>query len=90
MTQFLNPTLYRRASNANIAITRNNVDSLLDAGMIEVRMSRDLSDGSPRYWRIRRNGKTQTWKRDANRVRIPYKYGMYGYGVITETDFVEG
>ena len=32
--------------------------------------------------RVRRNGKTQTWKRKPNEFRIPVKYGLYGYGNI--------
>ena len=31
-----------------------------------------------------RNGKTQTWKRDASRFRVPVKYGLYTYGEITQ------
>lgn len=30
----------------------------------------------------RRNGKTQRWKRDTGKFRIPVKYGMYRYGTI--------
>jgi hypothetical protein len=33
---------------------------------------------------LRRNGKTQTWKRSPERFRIPVKYGLYEYGNITE------
>lgn len=33
--------------------------------------------------RVRRNGKTQTWKRDTTRFRVPIKHGMYDYGEIT-------
>lgn len=62
-------------------ITRHNIDQLLDAGHIEVAMK------NGNWWKIRRNGKTQTWKRDAARVRIPFKAGMYACGGITETDF---
>lgn len=65
------------------AITRENVNALLDAGAIETLMT------NGRWWRIRRNGRTQTWKRDANRVRIPFKVGLYEYGAITETDFID-
>ena len=65
-------------------ITRKNVDSLLDKGEIECAMR------NGNWWRIRRNGATKTWKRDANRVYIPYKMGLYGYGAITETDFENG
>lgn len=39
------------------------------------------SDGS--CARFRRNGATQTWKRDPERVRIPVKRGLYEYGQIT-------
>jgi hypothetical protein len=35
----------------------------------------------PLVWR--RNGKTQTWKRDPERFRIPVKHGMYDYGDLT-------
>jgi len=36
--------------------------------------------------RYRRNGKTQTWKRNEKRFRIPVKYGLYLYGSITEQE----
>ena len=39
-------------------------------------------DGTCRRWR--RNGQTQTWKRQPDRFRIPVKHGMYAYGAITE------
>lgn len=64
-----------------ISITRANVDDLLDRGQIEVRMK------SGAWWSIRRNGKTQLWKSQPERIRIPYKYGMKGYGAITTWDF---
>jgi excisionase family DNA binding protein len=65
-------------------ITRDTVDMLLDAGSIEVAMS------NGRWWRIRRNGATRRWKRDATRIYIPYKAGMYTYGNINEHDFING
>jgi hypothetical protein len=64
-------------------ITRANVDALLDAGMIEVAMNKP-----GRWWAIRRNGKTRTWKRDTSRIEIPFKAGIYTYGTITQDDFV--
>lgn len=33
------------------------------------------------HWR--RNGKTQTWKRDPERFRVPIKHGLYAYGQLT-------
>lgn len=38
----------------------------------------------PERWR--RNGKTQRWKRDPLRFRIPIKHGMYDYGEITQEE----
>ena len=32
----------------------------------------------------RRNGATQTWKRDVKRFRVPVKYGIYEYNAITQ------
>ncbi len=34
--------------------------------------------------RVRRNGKTQTWKTRPNEFRIPVKYGLYEYYNITQ------
>lgn len=32
--------------------------------------------------RVRRNGKTRTWKRTPERFEIPVKYGLYQYAII--------
>jgi hypothetical protein len=32
----------------------------------------------------RRNGTSQTWKRDPSRFRTPVKFGLYAYGQLTE------
>lgn len=42
------------------------------------------ADGTPQ--RFRRNGKTKTWKRQPERFEIPVKYGLDGYGYITENN----
>lgn len=49
----------------------------LEHGSLWVRMS------NGRYWRLRANGATKLWKRDAFRYRIPVKAGMYVYSEIT-------
>ena len=36
------------------------------------------------------SGKVQVWKRDANRIRIPLKHGLYAYGHLDERDFPGG
>ena len=33
--------------------------------------------------RVRVSGAVKTWKRDPNRIRVPLKYGLYGYGELT-------
>lgn len=43
----------------------------------------------PMVWR--RNGRTQTWKRDGARFQLPVKRGLYEYAHLTESnaaDFV--
>ena len=42
------------------------------------------NDGTARQCKI--NGAVRTWKRDADRIEIPIKYGMYEYGIFTQHD----
>ena len=35
---------------------------------------------------VKVNGKVRTWKRDPNRIEVPYKYGLYEYGTFTADD----
>lgn len=62
-------------------ITRDNFESALDSGNLFAAMN------SGRWWQMRRNGRTQTWKRDASRIRVPFKVGLKGTGAIDETHF---
>ncbi|MCX6783338.1 MAG: hypothetical protein NTZ20_05140 [Candidatus Levybacteria bacterium] len=62
-------------------ITRENIDSLLNSGKIEIAM------GGGKWWRIRRNGATKHWKRDATRIYVPFKMGLKEWGNLTEWDF---
>jgi hypothetical protein len=62
-------------------ITRENIDSLLNSGKIEIAMR------NGNWWRIRRNGATKHWKRDALRIYVPFKAGLSSYGNLTERDF---
>lgn len=66
-----------------VRITRANIDDLLDRRMIEVHMKGGA------WWEVRRNGKTQTWKSQPGRIRIPFKYGFKGYGAFTTWDFIK-
>lgn len=38
-----------------------------------------------RCLRWRRNGKTQVWKKDPSRFKLPIKRGLYAYDAITES-----
>ena len=35
---------------------------------------------------VRVNGRVQVWKRSPERVRVPWKYGLYEYGAVTEAN----
>jgi len=62
-------------------ITRKNIDKMLDSGKLFVAMR------NGNWWEARRNGATKTWKRDATRIRVPFKMGLYGYGAVETSDF---
>lgn len=65
-------------------MTLKQLETALDRGHISVKMS------NGNWWKVRRNGKTQTWKRDTNKFRIPVKVGLTTYGEITNlSDFSE-
>lgn len=40
--------------------------------------------------RVKVNGTPKRWKRDPDRLEVPYKYGMYEYGTFYSRDFGEG
>jgi hypothetical protein len=40
------------------------------------------ADGSPQRWKV--NGKVQVWKNEPYRFKIPVKYGLYGFGYVTD------
>lgn len=60
--------------------TLAQIEKLLDSGNLEAEMN------NGRYWTIRRNGATKTWKRDAARFRIPIKAGLRACGSIETLD----
>ena len=51
-------------------MTRTEIEKALDTGLLWAAMA------NGRYWRLRRNGATKTWKRDAARFEIPVKAGL--------------
>lgn len=44
---------------------------------------------NPVCYRIRRNGRTQTWKTRPDEFKMPYKWGLYGHGYITHDNASE-
>lgn len=54
----------------------------IEQGSIWARM------GNGRYWQVRCNGATQTWKRDLFRYRIPVKAGLRACGEITNATVI--
>lgn len=59
------------------------IEQALDNDRVKVLMK------NGNLWLVRRNGKTQTWKRDPLRFRIPIKFGFRSYGEITERSYAE-
>lgn len=53
-------------------------------GQILYHVEHRNADGTPRRWRV--NGAPKTWKRSPERVRVPLKFGLYGYDYLTERD----
>lgn len=41
-------------------------------------------DGGPVVVKV--NGVAKTWKRSPERVQVPWKYGLYEFGYVTESD----
>jgi hypothetical protein len=44
-------------------------------------------DGSAR--RVKVNGAVKRWKREPDRIEVPFKYGLYEYGTFQNRDFGE-
>jgi hypothetical protein len=46
----------------------------------------EVLDKNGKWRTVKVNGKVRTWKRDANRIEIPCKYGLYEYFVLRAED----
>lgn len=58
-------------------MNRTEIEALLDAGQLEVEMA------NGRWWKVRRNGRTQLWKTRPGDFRIPVKAGLRACTAIT-------
>jgi hypothetical protein len=61
-------------------VSREDVETALDQGKLFVRMRNGNN------WRVRRNGKTQTWVKEPSRFRIPCKAGFRVTFQLTDAD----
>ena len=66
-----------------MSITLEQAKALTHGTILE-HSTHQNADGTPQRWKV--NGKVKTWKRDAGRISIPVKHGLYIYGHITEFD----
>lgn len=56
----------------------------IEKALAEGRIYALVTNGRKRsYWRVRRNGRTQTWKTRPGEFRIPVVAGLRAYGAIT-------
>ena len=56
----------------------------LQPGDVIYALSNKNADGSAQRWRV--SGKTKTYKRDAKRISIPLKHGLYQYFTLTQKE----
>lgn len=68
-------------------MTREQFEAALDGGTLETRI---LQRGGPRWYRVRRNGRTQTWKRSPSRFEIPIKFRYRDTMRVTNAHFSRG
>lgn len=60
------------------------IEEALDTGLIEALMT------SGRWWRVRRNGATHTWKTRPGHFRIPVKAGLRACAYLTHENADSG
>lgn len=68
-------------------MNRATFETALDAGNLQTRVI--LRDGD-RWYDCRRNGRTQTWKRDPARFEIPVKFRLKDTMRVTSDHFNRG
>jgi hypothetical protein len=61
-------------------ITLEQAKSLKYGDVIYHATDRNMSGERMRF---KVNGKPKTWKRDPDRIKVPIKYGLFGYGEVT-------
>lgn len=64
-------------------LTLIDAEAALDSGRLYARMGHN-KHGEWSYWKLRRNGKTQTWKTRPSEYRIPVKGGLKACGAFCD------
>lgn len=64
-------------------MTLAQIEEALDAGRLEANVH------SIKWWKLRRNGRTQRWKTRPHAFRIPVKAGIRSTGQITHLNYKE-
>jgi outer membrane protein assembly factor BamB len=64
-------------------VTREIIEQALADGRVYAAMS------GGKWWALRRNGKTQTWKTRPGEFRIPVKAGLRSCGEITDLNMAD-
>lgn len=70
---------FEQQANWTNPTTRQELETALDARRLYAQVP------SGRWWLMRRNGVTKTWKCDPNRFQIGYKMGLKIYGQVTDS-----
>jgi hypothetical protein len=67
--------------------TKETIEAALDSGQLETEVTNGTNT---RWWRLRRNGATRTWRTRPSDFRIPTKAGLRAYGEITHLNMNSG
>lgn len=65
-------------------MNQQTIETALDAGLIETAMT------NGKWWRLRRNGATKTWKTRPGHFKIPVKAGLRSCAYITHENMNSG
>ncbi len=74
------------ARDASVATYRNPVDIAEMAAYCDKHSHITVRDNKGNARQVKVNGKVRTWKRDASRIEVPCKYGLYEYFILTGRD----
>lgn len=71
----------KREAAMGATLTRDEIETALDSGRLWLKATR-----SNNRIRVRRNGRTQTWRTRHKEFSIPIKFGFRGYGRVDHSN----